>query len=94
MSFIAAQRKRFEKLVRTARVVAIVGVRVRSHDEHIWGPLGATKARIVYCAGKSGGEEFQAWAGASGRRDDQVLPNYWAEGFDDVCLAVGIRPSE
>ncbi len=91
VSFIKRQRDRYSRLVGEAEVVGVVGVRVRPHDAHIWEALRETRARIVYCAGESGAEEFQAWAEASGRRGDQVLSNYWTEGFDDICSAVGIR---
>ena len=94
VSFIKSQRGRYAKLVGEAEVVGVVGVRVRLHDAHIWEALRKTRARIVYCAGRSGAEEFKTWTKASVRRGDQVLPDYWAEGFDDVCSAVGIKPSE
>jgi len=94
VSFIKSQRDRYARLVGEAEGVGVVGVRVRPHDVHIWGALRESRARIVYCAGRSGGEEFRAWTEASGRRGDQMLPVYWAEGFDDVCSAVGINPFE
>jgi len=94
VSFIESQRDRYARLVDEAEVVGVVGVRVRPHDAHIWEALRGTEAKIVYCADTSGGEEFQAWAGAADRRGDQVLPDCWADGFDAICSAVGIEPSE
>lgn len=92
VSFIKTQRQRFAKLVGEAKVVGIVGVRVRCHDVHIWGPLRTATAKIIYCAGKSGGQEFLEWAEGVGRRADEILRTYWDEGFDALCSAVGIRP--
>jgi len=94
VSFIESQRNRYAELVAGAEAVGVVGVRVRPHDAHIWEVLRETKARIIYCAGESGGEEFQTWAADSDRPDDQVLPSSWTEGFDDVCSAAGIEPCE
>lgn len=90
VSFIDRQRRRFAELVRAAQTVAIIGVTVRPHDTHIWDPLRGTSARIIYCAGKEAGKEFRCWSSDAKRHNDEVLPSYWEEAFDDLCSWVGI----
>jgi hypothetical protein len=91
VSFIGGQRRRFAELVGGAQAVAIIGVKVRRNDRHIWEPLQDTSAKIIYCAGGPAGDEFTSWAADAGRSHDEVLPCYWEKAFDDLCLRVGIR---
>jgi len=90
VSFIKAQRERFKKLVGAASTVAIIGVKVREHDAHIWDPLRDTSARIIYCSGKAAGNEFRCWGRATNRKGDEVLPVFWADGFEAICSALEI----
>jgi hypothetical protein len=91
-SFINNQRHHFSELVSEASTIGIVGVRVRPNDTHIWDPLDKTSARLVYCAGKRGGQEFDIWSQQK-RPDKQnlTLYGYFADCFDDFCeeLKVG-----
>lgn len=90
-SFIKNQRERFVELVSGISTVAIVGLRVRAHDEHIWKTLAQTSAKIVYCSGKSSGEEFKSWANENRpNKTDIVLPYYFSEGFEELCSRVGL----
>ena len=91
-SFIEGQRQQFDELVRHASVIGIIGVKVRPHDKHIWDPLGATSARLVYCAGKGAGTQFRNWTKTLARIGDDVLSAYWIGAFDEVCSSVGIAP--
>lgn len=93
VSFVASQRQRWAELVSSAEVVAIVGAKVRSLEDHIWGPLKTTGAKLVYCGGPQGGSEFSAWA-ASWRKDggDVVLNGYFADDFESLCAHVGLGP--
>ena len=52
-----------------ARQVALVGVRPYPRDEHIWGPLAKTSARLLYVGDKTAYEE---WHKVSGRRGETV----------------------
>ena len=88
VSFIENQRQRFVDLVRLASSVAIVGVKVRAHDRHLWDPLARTSARLVYCAGEAGASEFEAWAKTHGRSGDLAIPAFWDHGFDEICEAL------
>ena len=90
-SFIELQRRRWSELVATADTVAIVGVRVRPTDAHIWGPLATASARIVYCAGKAAAHEFREWARSARRNDDdRVLKTHFREGLVVLCSESGL----
>jgi hypothetical protein len=92
VNFIEEQRARYDAIVKGARVIGIVGVRVRPNDKHLWGPLGTTTAEVVYCSGKAAGREFSDWACAN--REDKVsdvLYTYFNEGFEKLCARVGLR---
>ena len=94
VSFINTQRKRFAGLVGQASTVAIIGVKVRPHDAHIWDPLRATGATIIYSCkrGTEDEDEFRSWAAEGSRKGDEVLPTCWEKDFDALCSAVGIMP--
>jgi hypothetical protein len=90
-SFIRSQRARWAELVSLADVVAIVGVRVRPDDDHIWKPIAECSARLVYCAGASAVREFQAWARSTrGRVDHAALAGYFADQFESIWQQVGL----
>lgn len=91
-NFIADQRDRYNALVAGAEVIAIVGVRVRPHDGHLWDALAATTGKLVYCSGASGATEFEDWAKRErGDRPNIILRKYFEEGFLEVCGAVGLN---
>ena len=85
VSFIKGRRERLACLARSASVVVIIGVKVRPHDRHIWDPLAQTRAPLVYCSGETGASEFECWAENCGRKDDCVIPAFWADGFGQIC---------
>ena len=90
VSFIQGQRQRWAQAAGSADVLAIVGVRVRPTDEHIWNPIAETSAKVVYCAGPSAGEEFRNWtARARPAADDVVLGGTFASEFESICRAIG-----
>lgn len=91
VNFIEEQRARYDAIVRGARMVAIVGVKVRPHDKHLWEALAATNGDIVYCSGESAGRGFARWA--SDNREgkvSEVLYGYFDESFDDLCVRLGL----
>lgn len=83
--FIELQRKRFAELVDHAEKIAIIGLRVREHDKHIWEPILKTDAKIIYCAGNTAGNEYRQWSddNRSGK-NDTILNSYFQEGFDEI----------
>lgn len=91
-NLIEAQRARYDAIVKSVKVVAIVGIKVRPHDKHLWEGLAATNAEVIYCSGKAAGQEFEQWAGDKRRRKaSRVLHTYFNEGFEDLCTSIGLR---
>lgn len=91
VNFIESQRARYIELVKNAKVIVLIGVRVRSHDTHLWSALGETDGDIVYCAGKSAAQELEQWA--SKLRPGKVnvaLNGYFADSFEQVCCYAGL----
>ncbi|KXK00425.1 MAG: hypothetical protein UZ17_ACD001002181 [Acidobacteria bacterium OLB17] len=85
-SFIMGQRDRWRDLVSNADRIAIIGVRVRPHDDHIWDPLSRTAGQIIYCSGRLAADEFRTWAecrplGSS----DLVLEKYFSDALNEIC---------
>ena len=85
-NFIQSERDRFDKLVANADNIAIIGIRVREHDSHIWNYLATTSAAITYCAGSSG-KQYSEWAKKKRKnfKKDLVLDGYWDKNFDEIC---------
>jgi hypothetical protein len=50
-NFIQDQRAQFRQEVLAADRIAIVGARVHAPDQHIWGPLAKTNAKLLYLSG-------------------------------------------
>ena len=85
-SFIENQRQRWGELARTASKIAVVGVRVRTRDEHIWKPLADTSAELIYCGGPSAAVEFEQWHQSSRPHSTlRVMRGHFAEEFDGLC---------
>ena len=90
-NFIEEQRARYKALVAGAEVIAILGVRVRPHDGHLWDALASAPGKLVYCSGTSGATEFEDWADQV--REDRpyiVLRKYFKEGFAELCAAIDL----
>jgi len=91
VNFIEEQRARYGAIVRGARMVAIVGVKVRPHDKHLWEALAATDADIVYCAGENAGREFTTWTSRNRQgKVSEVLYSYFGESFEGLCARLGL----
>lgn len=90
-SFIEGQRTRWKGLVAAADRVAVIGVKVRRHDDHIWGPLAAAPGNIIYCSGPAASAEFIQWAADVGRGSrDLPLKGRFGDEFDNICSEVGL----
>lgn len=59
--FVALQQEKWRQVVMTASQIFISGVRVHQVDKHIWEPLAASDARVVYFGLGSDRDEFQSW---------------------------------
>ena len=90
VSFIKQQRQRWSQIATNTENIAIIGIRVRENDSHIWDVLESTKSRIIYCGGEEAGSEFSAWAKKHGRSGDLVLAEFFSNEFDTICAEVGI----
>jgi hypothetical protein len=83
-AFIEQQRSLFEQAVREAKTVILIGIQVRMRDEHIWNPLAATNAKLVYCSPDI--DAFAKWSCAKRfGAQDVTLKGTFAERFDQVC---------
>ena len=90
-SFIRGQRERWAQLASQATSLAIVGVRCRPHDSHVWDSVAASPAEVIYCAGATAGAEFGEWAAsARSEKTSRVLPGYFAAEFDNLSQAIGL----
>ncbi len=90
-SFIVKQRKRYQELVVSSLKIAIIGLKVRSFDAHIWSPLAQTNAEIIYCSGKQAGAEFLEWSKQNrDGKSNKILEGYFADCFDDICRELEI----
>ena len=92
VNFITEQRARYRVLVTGADRVAIVGVTVRPHDDHLWQPLAESAADLTFCAGEAAADVFLEWAESNRPgRVNQAYRSYFSESFDKICEAVGLE---
>ena len=90
-SFIRSQRARWTSLVSEVLIIALVGIRVRPSDVHIWNPLAQAEGKLVYCSGTRAAQEFEVWKRKfRSDSDDIIIRNYLAESFGQICSEVGI----
>jgi len=92
ISFIRGQRERWCDLVSKSGIIAAVGIRVRERDSHIWDPMKSASGKIVYCGGRSGGQEFLEWHNKY--RSDKaykILHGYFADEINFLCNELGIN---
>jgi hypothetical protein len=90
-AFIEKQRKRFAEKVGQSSHIALIGLRVRDRDTHIWEPLKTTPAQLLYCSGSAGYEEFLTWQKTyRPSSEDVALKGYFDDCFDRICEHVGI----
>jgi len=89
--FIKEQRARWNSLVQNSDIIAIVGIRVRERDSHIWEPLKNASGKIIYCSGKTGAQEFSEWHNNyRDGKDDKTLNGYFADQFDALCTKLDL----
>ena len=90
-SFINLQRERWAEIANEAQTIVLVGIKVRPHDTHIWGPLANTSAKLVYCSGPESAREFENWSKKTrSRNSDETLSSYFYDGFETICIELGI----
>ena len=88
--FVLSQQKRFADIIDAAGNVAIIGVRFRAHDEHIWKSLEKTRARLSYCSGTDN-NEIQKWmSNTRAGKGDIILSGYFKENYKTIAMSVGL----
>lgn len=91
MNFIDAHRSRYRAAVMSSEKIAIIGLKVRQHDSHIWGPLAETSAELIYCAGEPSTEEFLTWSGEQRPHlSPHILPGNFNSKFNDLLREMDI----
>jgi hypothetical protein len=89
MNFIEAQRRHYREVIMSSEKIAIIGLKVRSHDSHIWDPLAETSAELIYCDPNV--EEFLMWC-----REQRphllshTLPGNFNSNFDNLLREMDI----
>lgn len=90
-NFITNQRNRFAQLVTEAKKIVIVGMKLRTHDTHIWEPIKKAGAEILYCSGKTAGVEYQIWSANNRQgKNDTILNGHFSNHFAEITSFLGI----
>ena len=75
-------QEKWANAVEDASRIAIIGVKPRESDEHIWGELSKTNADIYYIGGE---EAFYDWReDNSNNSQDEFLSNRFHTGFANL----------
>jgi hypothetical protein len=84
-SFIDFQRERYNYLIINAKKIVIIGLKLRIHDTHIWEPIKASNADILYVSGKQSGFEFESWCNEfRPEKNNEILNSYFLENFNKI----------
>lgn len=89
-SFIQAQQRAWLTALKEAWRVYVVGLRVHTVDEHIWGALARAKAPLHYVGLEP--DEFRSWANSNKRSKAFVLAPSFAEAIPLIARQLGYRP--
>lgn len=69
-AYVNAQQKQWTAAVLSARKVGIIGTRIYSLDDHVWGTLAASRADIYYYGVTENDRmEFEEWKANAGRKN-------------------------
>ncbi|GGM52678.1 hypothetical protein [Haloarcula argentinensis] len=81
-SVIQDLQKNWANAVEEANKIAIIGVKPRKSDEHIWGQLSKTNADIYYIGGE---EPFNDWRNDNrANSQDEFISDRFHTGFADL----------
>lgn len=90
-NFIDNQRDRLCSIVEQASAIALVGIKIRPNDDHIWNPIASTNSRLVYCSGSEAANEFEEWSNDVRQQgNDLVIRSYFKQAFDQLCEELGL----
>ncbi len=85
-NLLRAMQEAFDKVVREAKTVLIVGVNPHIVDTHIWDCISETDAEIVFCGDETAYEKWQAECRCDGPA--RFVGRYFAEAVGDLVAAV------
>ncbi len=94
--FIKGQKERCGEIIASASLITAVGIQC-SHDvdDHLWGPLADTKAKIMYFEpSASGCDKFRAWARSTGKAegtDFGIVQETFHDGFLELLKCNDLR---
>lgn len=86
-SFLKAQQYAWESSIETASRVYVIGLRVHTVDEHIWGPLANSCKPLYYVGGEP--REYEKWSYAVNRRNAFVLGTRFEDAFARIAQHLG-----
>lgn len=79
---IAAQMEGWQSSVAKASAAYVIGLSVQDHDEHIWGPLAATRSPLYYVGPEQ--EKFFEWRDRTNRRHAYGFARTFAEAVPKI----------
>ena len=85
-SLLREMQAAFDKAVREAQVVLIVGVNPHIVDTHIWNCIGETEAEVVFCGDETAYEKWKAEH--RGNKSARFVGPYFAEAVGDLVAVV------
>jgi len=86
-SFVRHQQEAFLASINSASRIYVIGLRVHTVDEHIWGPLASAKAPLFYVGREP--EEFRHWAIQSKRQSAFSIATSFAEALPIIATHHG-----
>lgn len=90
-AFLEGQRNRLKSLIETALKVIVIGIKIRSHDTHIWGPISNSNASFIYCSGSNEQANFKQWVNQYRNNKNNIFINgFWNEKFDEILNIAGL----
>jgi len=84
-AFIDSQRIQYNCLIKEADRIAIIGLKLRDHDTHIWEPLKTSNADILYVSGRQSGLEFENWCSEfRSEKNNEIMNSYFFDNFSKI----------
>ncbi|MBU3541367.1 hypothetical protein [Polynucleobacter sp. UB-Tiil-W10] len=91
VNFIDEQKQKWSALCEAAKEIYVIGIKPRPGDSHIWGTLGSTHSKLIYCSGSNGALQFKEWSQSLNRTsEDLILDGRFEEEFEKICDLIGI----
>lgn len=81
--FVQGQQWEWQRAVRAATRIFVIGLRVHPIDRHIWDPLEKAFGAIFYIGRDPG--SFDTWASKVGRRNAMVLSDSFLDALPKIA---------